>query len=545
MIRLPTQPSCASCSQRRAYFLLMPRFLLYCCVLWMGLLAGCQPGSVAPTRITAENYLTTIPDPKALGETYVSDPDQVLAPGTAPALNARLDSLDRSGRAHIDVVLVRSLGTAVPKTAATALFNKWKIGNKATNNGLLMLLVLDQRRVEFETGYGLEADLPDIICYRIQQRYMVEAARAGNYDLAVQQGVAALIQRLRPAPALPRPTLATAKDSARYYVDSLQRAIMAQSGYSEESTDPLDTALPGEDPANYYSPPEPGLPVGTLVVAGLALVLYLVLWYRTCQGLRGRGWLVLVPLGLLGSLVVPALQGGLATGAFLALVYGLPLLYVHAYFGWQYWRAQRPMAPQGRPDAYGQQQAAHKGLAFTAYLFPVVMALYWPWHRRYLAALRDAPFACPECELPMQKLGSKAEKPHLEPGQQAEEKARAVDYDVWECAKGHHVRLAYLNPESKATVCPACHHRTLAPPRLRVVQAATTNTEGWGWRVATCKFCQHEEQQKETISRRPSPVSSSSSGGSSSWGSSSDSSDSSSSTSSGGSSGGGGAGSSW
>jgi uncharacterized protein len=30
-----------------------------------------------------------------------------------------------------------------------------------------MLLVLDQRRVEFETGYGLEADLPDIICYRI------------------------------------------------------------------------------------------------------------------------------------------------------------------------------------------------------------------------------------------------------------------------------------------------------------------------------------------------------------------------------------------
>ena len=100
----------------------------------------------------------------------------MLPPGVAPALNAQLDSLDRSGRAHLDVVLVRSLGELVPKTAATALFNKWKIGSKATNNGLLMLLVLDQRRVEFEPGYGLEADLPDNICYRIQQRYMLEPA---------------------------------------------------------------------------------------------------------------------------------------------------------------------------------------------------------------------------------------------------------------------------------------------------------------------------------------------------------------------------------
>jgi len=524
----------------------MFRFRLWYWLLWLGVLGSCQGPGPAP-RITATNYLTAIPDPKMLGETYVSDPDGVLPPGAAPALNARLDSLDRSGRAHIDVVLVRSLGEAVPKTAATALFNKWKIGRKATNNGLLMLLVLDQRRVEFETGYGLEADLPDIICYRIQQRYMVEPARAGDYALAVQQGVAALIRRLRPAAVPPRPAHATAADSARYYVDSLQRAIMAQSGLAHDE-DPLGTALPGEAPADYYAPPEPGPPVGLLTGAALALGLYLVLWYRTSQGLRGRGWLLLLPLGLLAGLVLAALQGTLPPALFFGLGYGLPLLFLHGYFGWQYRRAQRPVAPLARPVAYGQLQAAHRGLGFTAYLFPVVLALYWRWYRWHLAALREAPLACPTCGLPMQKLAATAEKSYLTPGQQAEQKARSVNYDVWQCAGGHHLPLAYPNPDSQYQACPACHHRTLAPGRLRVEQAATTRAAGWGWRVAQCRFCQHEEKTKEIIPRRPSPAERTAASSSSAWGSGSGSSSagsSGSSTSSGGSSGGGGAGSNW
>jgi uncharacterized protein len=513
-------------------------------LLGISLLAGCQSEAPAPARITAENYLTAIPDPKTLGETYVSDPDGVLPPGAAPALNARLDSLDRSGRAHIDVVLVRSLGEAVPKTAATALFNKWKIGSKATNNGLLMLLVLDQRRVEFETGYGLEADLPDIICYRIQQRYMLAPARAGDYDGAVRAGVAAIIRRLRPPAALPKPVLRTAADSTQFYVDSLKRAIMARNGMLDDE-DPLNTAQPGEDLASHYTTPESGLPFGTLATGLAALVLYLVLWYRTTQGWRARWWLLPVALGLVPGLVVAALAGTLSTGALLALLYGLPLLYLHGYLGWHYWRARRPVPVQDRPAAYGQRQAAHRGLGFTAYLFPVALALYWPWYRRHLAALRTAPVACPECGQPMRKLVGTAAKKHLAAGQKEEEKAHSVDYDVWECPSGHHLLLAYPNPDSKDSLCPACQHRTLAPGRLRVVQAATTAATGWGWRVATCRFCKHEEKTKETIPRRPSPADRAASSSSSSWGSSSGSSSSGSSTSSGGSSGGGGAGSSW
>ena len=525
----------------------MLRFFCCYCVLCLSLLAGCQSdGSDPAERITADNYLTTIPDPKALGETYVSDPDGVLPPGAAPALNARLDSLDRSGRAHIDVVLVRSLGEVVPKEAATALFNKWKIGNKATNNGLLMLLVLDQRRMEFETGYGLEADLPDIICYRIQQRYMLEPARAGDYDLAVQQGVAALIRRLRPAPVPARPVLRTADDSTSFYVDSLRQAVLAQSG-ELAAADPLDAALPGEDYASRYVPPEPGAPVGLLLLAALVLVVYLVLWYCTTRGLRSRGWLVLVPLGVVAGLLAQALGEGPAagTGTFVAAAYGLAWLFLHGYFGWQYWHGRHLVAPLQRPDAYQQLLAAHRGLGFTAYLFPVGLALYWPRYRRHLVALRDAPFACPECGQPMQKLSSAAEKAHLEPGQQTEETIRSVDYDVWECPGGHHLQLAYANPDSDAEACPACHHRTLTPRRREVVKAATTKATGWAWQVKKCRFCQHEVKIKETLPQLADPTTRAAGGSSSSSWSSSSGSSSSSSTSSGGSSGGGGAGSSW
>ena len=512
--------------------------------LLLGLLPGCQ--SPGPAARPAADYLATLPDPKTLGETYVSDPNSLLAPSTVLALNAQLDSLDRSGRAHIDVALANSIGEAVPKTAVTALFNKWKIGRKDTDNGLLLLLVLDQRRIEFETGYGLEGDLPDVICYRIQQRYMVPALRADHLDQAVQQGVAAIIRQLRPVVPIRRRHFASPADSMHAYLDSLQSALMAkleQPAGEEAVSNDLSVPTP---PANDDST------VGILVVAGLALVLYVVLGYTTTRGAKARGWLLLVPVGVVGGLLTLALNYGLAgtIGQFSLLSYGLALGYLHAYFGWQYWRGRRPVPPAQRPAEYQRLQQAHQDLGFTAYLFPVLLAVYWRWYRQQLPQLRQAPFACPTCGEPMHQLAPEAAQRYLEPGQQAEEAVRSVTYDVWACPHDHRLPLGYPNPDSEVTPCPNCHYRTLAKPRLQPVKVATTTAEGWGWRVAKCSFCQHEEKVKEVISQRSPPASRASSGSSSSssWGSSSGSSgsnSSNSSTSSGGSSGGGGAGSNW
>lgn len=96
------------------------------------------------------------------------------------------------------MVALESIGNNEARTFATELFRKWGIGKKADDNGLLIQLITEasQRSVVFETGYGLEGVLPDIICYRLQQRYMVPDMREGNYSSGMVKGVEAVVDYL-------------------------------------------------------------------------------------------------------------------------------------------------------------------------------------------------------------------------------------------------------------------------------------------------------------------------------------------------------------
>ncbi|MCC3156582.1 TPM domain-containing protein [Hymenobacter sp. 15J16-1T3B] len=474
-----------------------------------------------------DDYLTRIPDPKRLGETYVSNPDAVLSPATVQDLNATLQALDQSGRAHIDVVVASSIGAAVPKVAATALFNRWKIGDKTKDNGLLMLLVMDQRRIEFETGYGLEADLPDVICYRIQQQYMVPALRAGQPNEAVRQGVAAVIRQL------------STGQFAQAGADSLAASYGAAGA---ETNVLLPLAEEGNAPA--YKENIFFIVAGVVAVLGM-LLLYSVLWYYTAQGSTRHYWAILallVPFGLgLTLLLVDDAAWGAAL--LLGLGYVLPWLYTLWYLRGVEARRRGEWAALPRHQQYQQLQQAHHGLGFTAWLFALPLAWYWPRHRRRMTQLREAPYACPTCGQPMRRLSETDDDGLLHAGERVEERIKSVDYDVWRCdACQHTLKLDYQNLSSDAEPCPKCHFRTFQDAGRQVVQAATTSSAGWGWHRHRCRHCAHETKERYDIARI-SESSSSSSGGSSS--SSSYSSGSSSSSSSGGSSGGGGAGSSW
>lgn len=69
-------------------------------------------------------------------------------------------------------------------------------GKERKNNGLVILLVTDQRCIQFYTGYGLEGDLPDAICKRIQTRDMIPYLKDGNWDAGMVAGVRAVCGRL-------------------------------------------------------------------------------------------------------------------------------------------------------------------------------------------------------------------------------------------------------------------------------------------------------------------------------------------------------------
>lgn len=150
-----------------------------------------------------EYTVQTVPNPKNAYENgFVSNPDGILKAETVQQMNIFLDSLQQQTGAEVAIVAVNSIGSAEIKPFATDLFAQWKIGKTKKDNGLLVLFVLDQKKVTFETGYGLEGVLPDAICKRIQMQTMIPEFRKGNFDAGLLAGVQriGLVIRKEPVP---------------------------------------------------------------------------------------------------------------------------------------------------------------------------------------------------------------------------------------------------------------------------------------------------------------------------------------------------------
>ncbi|MEL7117865.1 MAG: TPM domain-containing protein [Bacteroidota bacterium] len=149
---------------------------------------------IALHAIAQQTYrVENIPDPKRIGTGYVSDPDNVLSQSDINTLNELISSLENTSTAQIAVVIVNSIGSANPKDFTYELFNYWKVGQASKDNGLMIFTVLDQRRTEFETGYGLEGVLPDVICYRIGMQELVPYFKEEQYG----NGLIATVRRIK------------------------------------------------------------------------------------------------------------------------------------------------------------------------------------------------------------------------------------------------------------------------------------------------------------------------------------------------------------
>ena len=143
---------------------------------------------------TVETYkVTDVPNPRnESSSNWVSNPNQILDESYVWGINNMLSQLEDSLSIEVTVVALPSIGEDIPAEFAHKLFEHWGIGKKADDNGLLILLVLDQRKVTFATGYGLEGVLPDALCFRIQQNEMVPWFRKNDFDRGITEGVRAV-----------------------------------------------------------------------------------------------------------------------------------------------------------------------------------------------------------------------------------------------------------------------------------------------------------------------------------------------------------------
>ena len=127
---------------------------------------------------------------------HVSDPNGLLMQETQAEINRMLTLLEDSTGIQSMVVMLPSIGQDDIFDFAHNLFRHWGIGNKESNNGMLIVYVADQRKIRFTTGYGLEGILPDAMCKRIQSRYMIPHFREGNTDLGMLEGTKAVVSVL-------------------------------------------------------------------------------------------------------------------------------------------------------------------------------------------------------------------------------------------------------------------------------------------------------------------------------------------------------------
>jgi uncharacterized protein len=134
--------------------------------------------------LQAQNVLPK-PNPAKL----VTDVAGVLSAEQKTILENKLVALDDSSSNQIAIVLVKTLDGYPIEEYATKLFRDWGIGNKKTNNGVLILASIEERKIRIEVGYGLEGAIPDITTASIIRNDIVPSFKTGEFyhalDLAV------------------------------------------------------------------------------------------------------------------------------------------------------------------------------------------------------------------------------------------------------------------------------------------------------------------------------------------------------------------------
>ncbi len=187
----------------------------------------------------------------------VTDLTGTLAASDKAALEANLQAFNEASGSQIVILIVPATAPESIEQFSIRLAESWKIGRKELDDGVIVIVAKNERRMRIEVGYGVEGAIPDATAKRLIDEYMAPAFRQGDFAGGLRSTVAMLQKRIR-GEALPPPKASTQENE----IDS------------------------------------EGLLLGVIALAGIARSLF----------------------GLAGSLAVAAVAGGLAWFAFSSVI---------------------------------------------------------------------------------------------------------------------------------------------------------------------------------------------------------------------------------
>lgn len=146
---------------------------------------------------------------------HVTDLTGTLSAQQVDQLDGRLVALEKTKGAQLVVLMVDSTAPQDIESYSLAVAEANKVGRKGTDDGVLLLIAKNDRRVRIEVGYGLEGAIPDAANARIIREYLAPKFRTGDYFGGISDAVGALTQLIQGEP-LPPPVQDGAPTGARH-----------------------------------------------------------------------------------------------------------------------------------------------------------------------------------------------------------------------------------------------------------------------------------------------------------------------------------------
>ena len=141
-----------------------------------------------------------VPIPPAPDQ-WVTDTAGFLSPQDVARLNETLRAYELATQHQLLVWIGRTTGQVPIEDWANLAFEKWKVGRKGVDDGLILFIMSEDRRLRFEVGYGLEPDVPDLLASRIIEQIIVPRIRSGDNAGAIAAGMEAVAEAIgKPLP---------------------------------------------------------------------------------------------------------------------------------------------------------------------------------------------------------------------------------------------------------------------------------------------------------------------------------------------------------
>jgi uncharacterized protein len=138
----------------------------------------------------------------------VTDLTATLAPGQAAALEGRLGAFEAQKGSQIAVLIVPTTQPEDIAQFGIRVAEQWKIGRAKIDDGVILIVAKDDRKLRLEVGYGLEGALPDAIAKRVIAETITPYFKAGDYYGGIDAGVTQLMRLIEGEP-LPAPAPAS------------------------------------------------------------------------------------------------------------------------------------------------------------------------------------------------------------------------------------------------------------------------------------------------------------------------------------------------